>query len=307
LLQFILKRLLSAVFVLWGVMTIIFLLSRMVPVDPVTIMLGEKYDPAIYEQLRHSYGLDRPLLQQYLEFLWQLLHGDLGKSYHYVEKPVIDILAAGVPISLQLGGLAILLELIIGIPSGILSAVKQNSWIDRTNMGIMMVLYSVPNFVLIPICMLVFGVQLRWLPVAGWGTPAHMVLPLAVYTALGTAFYARLTRTTMLDVMREDYVRTARAKGLSEQLVIYGHALRNALIPLISALSPSLAFVVTGAFVIETMFNIPGIGYIAIQATQMNDYPVVAGLTLVLAGTVVAMNTLADVLYTVVDPRIRLQ
>jgi len=116
LLQFILKRLLSAVFVLWGVMTIIFLLSRMVPVDPVTIMLGEKYDPAIYEQLRHSYGLDRPLLQQYLEFLWQLLHGDLGKSYHYVEKPVIDILAAGVPISLQLGGLAILLELIIGIP-----------------------------------------------------------------------------------------------------------------------------------------------------------------------------------------------
>ncbi len=306
-LQFILKRLLSAVFVLWGVMTIIFLLSRMVPVDPVTIMLGEKYDPAIYEQLRHSYGLDRPLLQQYLEFLWQLLHGDLGKSYHYVEKPVIDILAAGVPISLQLGGLAILLELIIGIPSGILSAVKQNSWIDRTNMGIMMVLYSVPNFVLIPICMLVFGVQLRWLPVAGWGTPAHMVLPLAVYTALGTAFYARLTRTTMLDVMREDYVRTARAKGLSEQLVIYGHALRNALIPLISALSPSLAFVVTGAFVIETMFNIPGIGYIAIQATQMNDYPVVAGLTLVLAGTVVAMNTLADVLYTVVDPRIRLQ
>ncbi|MCL4459713.1 MAG: ABC transporter permease [Chloroflexi bacterium] len=304
--QFIIKRLFSTVFILWGVVTIIFLLSHLVPVDPVTMMLGERYDQAVYEQLRHSYGFDQPLWQQYINYMWQLLHGDFGKSYHYIERPVADILRSGVPISLQLGGLAILLELIIGIPSGVLSAIKQNTWIDRMNMGVMMILYSVPNFVLIPICMLVFGVQLRWLPVAGWGSAPHMVMPVAVYTALGTAFYARLTRSTMLEVMREDYIRTARSKGLPERMVIYGHALRNALIPLVSALSPSLAFIVTGAFIIESMFNIPGIGYIAIQASQMNDYPVVAALTLILAVAVALMNMIADILYTVIDPRIRL-
>ncbi len=304
--QFIIKRLVFTVFILWGVVTIVFFLSHLVPVDPVTMMLGERYDQATYDQLRHSYGLDQPLWLQYATYIWQLLHGNLGKSFHYVNRPVVDILKAGVPISLELGGLAMLLELAIGIPSGVLSAIKQNSWIDRVNMGVMMVFYSVPNFVLIPICMLVFGVQLRWLPVAGWGSVSHMVMPVAVYTALGTAFYARLTRSAMLEILREDYIRTARSKGLAERMIIYRHALRNAMVPLVSALSPSLAFIVTGAFVIESMFNIPGIGYIAIQATQMNDYPVVAGLTLILAAAVAVLNTIADILYTIIDPRIRL-
>lgn len=288
-----------------GVVSLVFLLLHLAPGDPVLIMLGSNYDQETYRRLVAAYGLDLPLWQQYLSYLWGVARGDLGFSYRYVGVPVTTILGQGVPVSMQLGGMALALMVAVGVPLGVLAATRQNTRLDAAITGATLLGYSIPAFVLIPIGMLVFGVKLHWLPVAGWGQPANIVLPVAMYAIGGCAFVTRLTRAAMLDVLHQEFLTTARSKGLSPMRVVFVHAFRNALLPVVSSVAPLFALIVTGAFIVESLYNIPGVGLVALQATQMNDYPVVAGLSVLVASAVVVGNLLTDLLYRSLDPRVR--
>src|SRR5256886_5876838 len=316
--QFLIKRLIGLVFVIIGVTFITFIMGYIAPNDPITQLLGQHYTQAAYLQLKHAYGLDLPWYTQYYNFLTGLFRLDFGHSFQYQSRTVWDILKDGVPISLELGLWALLLQLVIGIPLGILSALKANTWIDTTNQFFMLLLYAVPVFVIAVVVQLVV-VQLdlkgvgHW-PVSGWGNPwqyglsdiQYKLVPILVYAATGTAYYARLTRTSMLEVLRQDYVRTARAKGMLERVVIYRHALRNALIPLVTVIGVTIGFLVTGAFFIERIFNIPGIAEITLTSIDNRDYPVIQATVVILAVAVVLGNLLSDILYTIVDPRIKI-
>jgi peptide/nickel transport system permease protein/oligopeptide transport system permease protein len=308
-LQIIVKRLGSLVFVLFSLTFITFMVGHLAPGDPIQGLLGNRHDPVRYEQLKHDYGLDLPLHEQYVSYLGGLLHGDLGKSYKYAGRPVGDILKAGVPVSLELGLVALLVSALVGIPAGVVAALNRNRLPDRAIMFFMIALFSIPSFVLIPILryfnFMAFDAGLPSLPVAGWGQPAQWVMPVFVLSAASAGYIARLTRSTMLEVLRQDYIRTAQAKGLHESTVVVRHALRNALLPVITVLGPSAAFVVTGAFVVESIFSIPGIGFLSVQSIGQRDYPVIQATTLILGFAVVLMNLVTDVLYTVLDPRIR--
>ncbi len=304
------RRLVSLVFVLLSITFITFLVGYLAPGDPILVMMGSRRDPATYQQLMQQYGLDRPWWEQYLSYLAGLLHGDLGLSYRYPGRPVVDLLRHGLGVSIALGGVALLVSVVIGVPAGVMAALKQNTWTDRAILFFMLSLYAVPSFVFIPILRAVdtflFRAGLPYLPVAGWGTPAHWILPVAVLAAATTGNLARLTRASMLEVLRRDYVRTAVAKGLSDRRVTWRHAFRNAVLPVVTVLGPSLAFLVTGAFVVENLFAIPGIGFLAIQAVGQRDYPVLLGTTVVLAAAVVIMNLITDLAYVFLDPRVRI-
>lgn len=303
------QRAVSLVFVLFSITFLTFLVLYLAPGDPVRQMLGGRQDPARYEFLRHLYGLDKPFLEQYLTYLGKLLHGDLGLSYKYPERPVWELLKNGAPVSLQLGVLALGLSLLTGVPAGVFAALRNNRWQATGVMAVMLTLYSVPSFVLIPLLWLVdvwlYRNQLPNLPVAGWGKPENLVLPVLVLAATSAGFIARLTRNSMLEVMEQDYVRTARAKGLRPRTILTRHIFRTALIPLLTVLGPASAFLVTGAFVVENLFAIPGIGFLSVQSIGQRDYPVVLATTLLLALAVVLMNLLTDIAYTFVDPRTR--
>ena len=303
------QRAISLVFVLFSITFLTFLVLYLAPGDPVRQMMGGRQDPVRYEFLRHLYGLDRPFLEQYGTYVAKLLQGDLGLSYKYPERPVWELLKRGVPVSLQLGLMALVLSLLIGIPAGIYASLRQNKWQDTSVMAVMLTIYSVPSFVLIPILWLfdvwLYQNKLPSLPVAGWGKPENYVMPVIVLAAATAGFIARLTRGSMLEVMQQDYVRTARAKGLHESTVLRRHIFRNALIPILTVLGPASAFLVTGAFVVENLFAIPGIGYLAVQSIGQRDYPVVLATTLLLAIAVVLMNLATDIAYMFVDPRTR--
>ncbi len=304
------QRLLSLVFVIFSITFLTFIVGYLAPGDPIQIMLGVRRDPTTYNNLRHQYGLDQPWYVQYLNYVNGLVHLDLGKSYRYQNKSVNEILASGLPVSLLLGGTALLLSLLLGIPAGIFSALRPNSWLDRANLFLMLTLFSIPSFVLIPILralnyFVLYQNGLPSLPAAGWGQPAHWVLPVVVLTAATLGYIARLTRSSMLEVLGEDYIRTAKGKGLKPRRIIYVHALRNALLPVITVIGPSLAFLVTGSFVVENLFAIPGVGYLAVQSIGQRDYPVIQGTTVLVASMIVLMNLLTDIAYTLLDPRIR--
>lgn len=315
--QFLIKRFIGLLFVIIGVTFITFILGYFAPGDPIRNLLGQHFSLQLYLQLKHDYGLDLPWYQQYYNYLVNLLHFNFGYSYKQQDQTVWSILVSGVPISVELGFWALVLQIVLGVPLGILSALKANTWIDTTNMGIMLVLFAVPVFVVSVFCQ----VAIVWLdqhtggswPVSGWGNPwqytwgdlQFKIVPILVYAFTGTAYIARLARTSMLEVLRQDYVRTARAKGLSERIVIYRHALRNALIPLVTVLGFSIGLLVTGAFFIEQIFNIPGIAQITITSINSRDYPVIQATTVMLAIAVVIGNLISDILYTVVDPRIK--
>ena len=303
------RRVLSLVFVLFSVTFITFIVSYLAPGDPILVMMGGRQDPVRYQLLRHLYGLDLPWYQQYLTYVGHLLQGNLGYSFKYPERPVWDLIANGVPVSAQLGGLALALSVLVGVPAGVLAALWQNTWRDTTLMGVMLALYSVPSFVIIPVVWVIdlglYNAGLPSLPVAGWGTPQHLILPVLVLAAANVGFISRLMRNSVLEVMRQDFIRTARAKGVSERRVIGKHVLRNALLPLLTVLGPSTAFLVTGAFVVENLFAIPGIGYLAVQSIGQRDYPVIQATTILLALAVVVMNLLTDLAYTLADPRVR--
>lgn len=317
--QFLVKRFIGLLFVVIGVTFITFVMGYFAPGDPIYGMLGLHFTPQAYASLKHTYGLDLPFGQQYLNYLHNLFTFNFGLSYEYKNRAVWDILASGVPISAELGLWALLVQLVIGIPLGILSALKANSWIDTANMGGMLVIYAVPSFVLAVLAQVIIvwldtSTGLGW-PPANWGTPwayswsdiQFKLVPVLVFAAAGMAYFARLARTTMLEVLRQDYVRTARAKGMRERVVIYRHALRNAMIPLITVIGVVLGFLVTGAFFIEQIFNIPGIAQITLSSITFRDYPVIQATTVLLAVAVVLGNLISDLLYTVVDPRIKVE
>lgn len=317
--QFLVKRLIGLIFVIISVTFITFMMGYFAPGDPIHTLLGQHYTLQTYLALKHAYGLDLPWYQQYYLYLAKLFKGDFGLSIVHQDRSVGDILAAGVPISTELAFWALVLNLLIGIPLGVISALKANTWIDSLNMGMMLFLYAVPAFVLAVFAQLVIvwldqNTGLTW-PVANWGNPwqytwndlQFKIVPIVVYAALGMAYIARLTRTTTLEVLRQDYVRTARAKGLRERIVIYRHALRNAMIPLVTVLGLSIGLLVTGAFFIEQIFNVPGIALTTLTSVTDRDYPVIQATTVLFAVAVVFGNLLSDLLYTVVDPRIKAQ
>lgn len=307
--QTIFRRLFSLLFVLFSVTFLTFIVSYLAPGDPVLNMMGGRQDPVRYAFLKHLYGLDQPWTMQYFSFLGKIFRGDLGFSFKYPERPVWELIANGVPVSLQLGGLALIISIIFGVIAGVLSALWQNSWKDNTIMSIMLALYSVPSFVIIPVLWVIdlglYKAGLPSLPVAGWGKPEHVILPVFVLAAANIGFIARLMRNSMLQVMREDFIRTARAKGLPWNMVISKHVMRNALLPLLTVMGPTTAFLVTGAFVVENLFAIPGVGYLAVQSIGQRDYPVIQATTLLLAFAVVIMNLVTDLAYTIADPRVR--
>jgi ABC-type dipeptide/oligopeptide/nickel transport system permease component len=315
--QFLTKRFIGLIFVILGVTFITFIMGYFAPGNPIRAMMGDHYNRILEAQLRHAYGLDLPWYQQYYNFLVNLIHFNFGTSFKYVNRPVWDILKDGVPISAELSLWALLLQILIGVPLGILSALKANTWIDTVNMGVSLVIYAIPVFILaVAVQLLIVWIDKAtggsW-PVSQWGTPwsyswddlQYKIAPILVYAAAGLAYFARLSRTSMLEVLRQDYVRTARAKGLHERDVIYRHALRNAMIPLVTVIGLSIGFLVTGAFFIEFIFSIPGIAKITLDSINNLDYPVIQGTTALLAVGVVFGNLISDLLYTVVDPRIK--
>jgi ABC-type dipeptide/oligopeptide/nickel transport system permease component len=307
--RIIFRRFLSLIFVLFSVTFLTFIVGHLAPGDPVLNMMGGRHDPVRYEFLRHLYGFDLPWYQQYLTYIGHLLQGNLGFSFKYPERPVWDLIVNGVPISLVLGGLALGLSAVIGVITGVLAALWRNTWRDTTIMGLMLALYSIPSFVLIPLIWVVdlalYKAGLPSLPVAGWGKPEHLVLPVLVLGAANAGFITRLMRSSMLEVLGQDFIRTARAKGAPEPLVIRRHVLRNALLPLLTVLGPASAFLVTGAFVVENLFAVPGIGYLSVQSIGQRDYPVIQATTILLALAVVVMNLVTDLAYTLADPRVR--
>jgi ABC-type dipeptide/oligopeptide/nickel transport system permease component len=316
--QFLIKRFIGLIFVVFGVTFITFIMGYVAPGDPITQLLGQHYTREAYLALKHDYGLDLPWWVQYYNFVVGMLHLNFGNSFEYRDRAVWDILKDGVPISLELGLWALFFQVALGVPLGIISALKANTWIDTVNMTIMLTIYAIPSFILAVFAQVIIvqldqKLGLGW-PVANWGTPWHYtfsdiqykIVPIAVYAGVGFAYFARLSRTTMLEVLRQDYVRTARAKGMREQVVIYRHAFRNALIPLVTVIGVTIGFLVTGAFFIERIFNIPGIAEITLSSIDNRDYPVIQATVVMLAVAVVLGNLLSDILYTIVDPRIKI-
>lgn len=304
-LRFIVQRFLAAIPTIFAIALITFFMGYFAPGDPISIMLGEKGDPDVIASLRHEYGLDKPALEQFGNYVWNALHGDFGQSYFYRGRPVSDIIWQGFPVSVRLALAALAIQILLGVTAGILAAVYKDSWIDRLSMFLAMVAVSVPSFVLALFLMIVFALQLGLLPVAGWGEPQHYILPAVVLGARSAAYTARLTRSSMLDVIRQDYIRTAFSKGLARRVVILKHAFRNAMIPVITTLAISLGYLMTGSFIIETIFNIPGIGRASIVSIFQRDYPVIQATTLLLAVIFVITNLVVDIIYTWVDPRIK--
>ena len=315
--QFLVKRFIGLIFVVIAVTFITFILGINAPGDPIRDLVGNRVPYQVYLNLKHAYGLDLPWYQQYWNFLSNLFRFNLGYSFRIANYPVWNILKDGVPVSAELAFWALLIQLLIGIPVGIISALKANTWVDTANMGTMLVLYSLPVFILAVFAQLVIvwfdtSTGNTW-PVAGWGNPWQYTLsdiqlkivPILVFAATGTALYARLARTSMLEVLRQDYVRTARAKGLRERVVVYRHAFRNAMIPLITIFGLSIGLLVTGAFFIENIFNIPGIGQQTVSSISNRDYPVIQATVVLLAVAVVVGNLISDLLYSVADPRIK--
>jgi ABC-type dipeptide/oligopeptide/nickel transport system permease component len=299
------------VFVLFSITFLTFIVGYLAPGDPVQALMGQKRDPVLYERLKHEYGLDLPWPQQYLNYIGGVLRGDLGKSYRLAGRPVWEMIQRGVPVSAGLGLTALVISMVLGIPIGVLAAVRQDGWFDRLSMLLMLLLFSIPGFVIAGVLqilqVILFQNRLPSLPTSGWGRPENWVLPVTVLAAATTGYLARLTRSSMLEILDQDYIRTARAKGAAPSRVVLRHALRNALIPIVTVLGPSVAFVVVGSFAVENVFRVPGIAQFAIGAIGTRDYPVIQSTTLLLALVVVVMNLITDLAYTVLDPRIRAQ
>jgi ABC-type dipeptide/oligopeptide/nickel transport system permease component len=303
-LRYVSRRVLYTLPVLWLVVSLVFLLIHLVPGDPIAQMLGEGAPAADLEAARHAYGLDLPLGQQYLNYWKGVLHGDLGASLRYNQN-VSRLLAQRYPYTLQLTLAALGVAILLSIPAGVHSARQRNQWDDRALSVVSLFGLSFPNFALGPILILLFSIKLGWLPVSGSGTFANLVLPAVTMGSALAAILTRMVRTSMLEELSQDYIRTARAKGLPETTVVYRHALRNALIPVITVLGLQFGALLAGAIVTEKIFSWPGIGRLTIDAISNRDYAVVQGCILAIGLTYVAVNFLTDLLYSAVNPRIR--
>jgi len=303
-LRYLALRALYTLPVVWLVVSLVFLLIHLVPGDPILQMLGEGAPAADIQATRHLYGLDIPLRQQYFHYWSGVLHGNLGPSLRF-NQSVTKLISQRYPYTLQLTLAALLVAVLLSIPAGVRSARRRNRWDDRLLSIVSLFGLSFPNFALGPILILLFSIKLGWLPVSGAGTFAHLILPAITMGGALAAILTRMVRTSMLEELGQDYIRTARAKGLPERTVVYRHALRNAMIPVITVLGLQFGALLAGAIVTETIFSWPGIGRLTIQAIGNRDYYLVQGCILAIGLTYVAVNLLTDLLYTVVNPRIR--
>jgi peptide/nickel transport system permease protein len=304
-LRYIRKRILISIPTIVFVTLLVFVMLQLVPGDPAEIFLGEKFStPEILAKVRHDMGLDRPLYVQYLDFLWKALHGDLGRSLH-TGRPVLDHIAIALPSTLELAGAALVISIIIGVSLGVVSALKHNTWMDSLSMFIALFGVSMPVFWLSLLMIFFFSVRLNWFPAVGGGDLKHLVMPAFVLGLLNSSTLARMVRSSMLEVLNEDYIRTARAKGLFERIVIIKHALRNALIPAITVLGLEFGSLLGGAVLTETIFSRLGLGKLYVDSILNKDITMIQGVTLFIALSYTLINILVDVSYSYLDPRIR--
>lgn len=302
--MFLLRRFASLLTVVFGVLLLTFLLIHLVPGDPVEVMLGESANVADREALRAELGLDKPLIQQFGVYLLKLSRGDLGYSIH-TKKPIIDLIQSRYPATLKLAALSLLIGLFLGVPLGIYAALKANHWQDFIVTVLSVRLSAMPAFWLGPILMLIFSVWLGWLPVSGMDSNSSIVLP-AITLGFGlSAILTRMTRTSLLEVLNDDYIRTARAKGLSEKTVIFRHALRAALLPIITIVGLQMGSLLAGTVITETIFSWDGIGRLLVESIEKRDYPVTQACVLIVALSYVLVNLLTDTLYKIADPRVK--
>ena len=303
---YILRRLLQSALILLGVSFVTFFLLFVLPADPVRQIAGRSASAATVESIRHELGLDRPFLVQFGNYLGGLVQGDLGRSY--LQKSEVSVLIASrLPATLLLMVAAIFCELVIGLAMGIIASLRQDSFTDQALMMTSFVAVSAPQFVVSLLMLYVFAVKLGWFPIGGYGTFRHLVLPALTLGILGSGWYSRMMRSSMIDVMRTDYIRTARAKGLTRLRVVLGHALPNAILPIIAMIGIDIGVFMGGIVVVESVFGWPGIGQLAWQAIQRIDIPIIMGVTLISAVAIVLGNLLADLIAPFIDPRINLK
>ncbi|HRE79792.1 MAG TPA: ABC transporter permease subunit [Opitutaceae bacterium] len=303
-LRFFASRLLQSVLALFIIITATFFMLRFVPGGPFT---AEKaVTPEILRNLEAHYGLDKPLLVQYFDYLGSLLRGDFGPSFKYPNRTVNEILGDKLPVSLELGLLSLAVALVIGLPLGTIAAVRRNTWVDYTSSSFGMIGISIPTFVVGPLLVLIFGIYLRWFNASGWYSFEDRILPCLVLGIAYAAPISRLTRGGMLEVLNQDFIRTARAKGASEWRVIFKHSLRGGLLPVVSFLGPAIAGILTGSFVIETIFQIPGLGREFVNSAFNRDYTLVLGTVILYAGLIMVLNLAADVVQAWMNPKVRL-
>lgn len=303
-LKFIVKRLILGIFTIWVVITLTFFISHAVPGGP---FVGEKaVTPAVQKAMEAKYGLDKPVFQQYLTYLNDVVHFRFGPSLKQRGRMVIDIMADGLKTSAKLGVIAACMALVTGVVLGSIAALRRNTVIDRIIMVITTAFVSMPSFIMGSLLLILFAIKLKLLPANG-STTAGLILPVITLSLSPMSYITRLTRSSMLDVLGQDYIRTAKAKGVSGSRIIFGHALKNALIPVITYFGPMMAYIVTGSLVVEQIFAVPGIGRSFVQSIINRDYMLIMGTTIVLATLIVVMNLISDILYKVVDPRINLE
>jgi oligopeptide transport system permease protein len=300
---YIIRRVLWVIPVMFAISLITFILMHATPGGPFDT--EKALSSAATANLEHKYGLDKPIPEQYLLYIGHALRGDLGISFTYQDRTVQDIIASGMPTTGRLAALALVVALVIGVTLGTISALRQNTWADYVSLTFATAGASTPNFVWAMILIVVFALTLHLLPTGGWGQPQQMVLPVLALAFTPAAYLARITRASVLEVRNQDYVRTARAKGVGSRLLISRHILRNGLIPVVTVIGPIFAGLFAGSFIVESIFSIPGTGRLFIEAISGRDYPLIMGTTLFYALIIVLMNLLVDLLYAVIDPRIR--
>ncbi|MEK3724659.1 ABC transporter permease [Paenibacillus sp. FSL H8-0034] len=310
---YLLKRILHLFPVLFILSIVVFFIIYLIPGDPASVMLGDGASPEIVEQLREQMGLNTPLYLQYVHWMSDVFHGNLGNSY-FMKKSVTETIIERLGPTLSLAILAEIIAVMIAIPVGIFAAVRHGSAADKTVTAFSLFGITVPGFLLSLFLMLIFSVELKWLPVAGykplsaglWEHLRHLILPAVALGVVHSAFLARITRSSMLEILNAGFIKTARSKGVKERSVIYKHALRNAFIPILTIIGQSFGSLIAGATVTETIFNIPGLGQLLVNSVQRRDYAVIQGAVLFVAFLTVMINLLVDLLYAVIDPRIRL-
>ena len=304
-LKYILKRILLAIVTIWAVATLTFFLMNMVPGGP---FLSEKaISPQATAALEAKYGLDKPLWQQYLTYMAGASHGDFGDSLTQRGRTVMDIITMKFPVSARVGGVSVLVALLLGVPLGCIAALKRGKFLDNLISVVSTCGIAVPSFVICTLLLYFFGVRLQILPTMGLTSWKHYVMPVMALAFYPTAYIMRLMRSSMLDVLGQDYMRTAKAKGLAGGKILFKHALRNAILPVITYVGPLLAYTVTGSFVVEKIFTIPGLGGEFISAINGRDYTLIMGTTIFLATLIILMNVVVDIVYKIVDPRIKLK
>ncbi len=302
LLRVILKRLLAMIPLLLVIATLTFMVIRVVPGGPFD--QERNLPPQILANLNAKYHLDKPVLEQYWLYLERLCHGDLGVSYKYVDRTVVDIIKNAFPVSIQLGGAGLLIAVLVGVPLGTIAALRRGTYVDHLAMFVSTMGLSLPLFVVGALLILIFAIWGRILPAALWESPLHAILPALTIAFKPMAYIARLTRASVLEILQKDWVRIARSKGLSESATIIKHVLRNALIPVVTLLGPVSAVMIAGSFVVEIIYAIPGMGRFFVTAVMNRDYDLIMGITLIFSVVLVITNTIVDVLYMILDPRI---